>query len=554
MNLWRNGAPRWHDRGYRSNLDSAGNPRRRLHSTLVNMFLIRYSPTRSIAACLLTIVMCMMQTGLASAQDRDDRREKKVQRLIDRVGKISPGLKQHVEAMEDDDESAEEIAEVCEEFLDEYDEIESERGAKAAGLWCELMEAELEVEKLVDQAEDDELDEAKLKEKILAMVDADTAFDATELALMDDKEEIEEFKEEIKDRRESREEEADEVLKEILDELGDTRDADIFERARAYYKPVQPVKVTAAEISTAGKWEFKTHVLPVLQNACYDCHGGGSNEGNLDIEDLLNQTPLVKNRERWNHVIAQIETRTMPPPDADKVADADRKILAAWLRDQLENFDFASVRNPGFESAKRLTHQEYNNTIRDLIGVDLRPADRLPADLSTSGGFDNNASSLFLHDGLLERYVGLAEFVVQQAYPIKKRTAQQQKAWELLFVATPGDGKSEVDAARAIFGSFLPRVYRTKIEASEIEAMVKRFEKYRFEEADLETDFHAAILKCVQTTLVSPRFLIRVETKQSTDQAFKIEAYELANRLSYFLWASMPDKRLFELALSLIHI
>lgn len=518
------------------------------------------------ATYLLVIVASMMGSRHADAQEQGERNEKKVARLIARVGKLSPVFRRHVEDMQEDDEPVEEIADVCREFLNEYAEVKSERGAAAAGLWCQLMVAELEIEELIIAAEDGDLNEKKLKEKILALIDAETNFEATEIGLMDDEEEIEEFKNEIKERRESRNEEMAELLEEILATLrGEDRESEDddkdedgdgeyehgemeepFSMSRADYKPIQPIKVTAGEVANARQWNVKTHVLPVLEKACFDCHGGGSNDGNLDIEALMAQTPLVKNRHRWDHVIAQIENRTMPPPDANEVADADRKILAAWFRDQLQNFDFASVRDPGFEAAKRLTHEEYNNTIRDLIGIDLRPADQLPADLSTSGGFDNDESSLFLHDGLLERYVGLAEFVIAQAYSAKARDAKQELAWKRLFVEMPQTGVTESDAAHAIFKKFLPRVYRTKIEACEIEAMVRRFENYR----NQTTDFSTAILKCVQTTLVSPRFLIRVESNKTTNRAFPIKSYELASRLSYFLWASMPDEKLFQLAAS----
>ena len=140
------------------------------------------------------------------------------------------------------------------------------------------------------------------------------------------------------------------------------------------------------------------------------------------MASLLNDLPLVKNQERWDHVIAQIENRTMPPGDSDSIPDEERKTMAAWLRNQLEFFDYGTLNNPGYESAKRLTHEEYNNTVRDLIGMDLRPADKLPSDMSSSRGFDNSANSLFLDEGLIERYFGLAEFIVESAYPLSGGT------------------------------------------------------------------------------------------------------------------------------------
>ncbi len=515
------------------------------------MSTILVSKTLAAITCLLLIVT----STIGVAQGREDRDQAKVKRLISRVGSISKPLKHHVERLREEGESDGEISEACLELIHEFKAVKSSRGAKAARLWCKLAAAELEIDQLMGEAEDGNLDEQKLKKKTLKLIDADINFEATEIVLIDDAEELEEFKQELLERHETREEEMAEMLSEFFAELDGEDEEDDWEaddeevreslrKALANYTPIPPVQLTDAEISVARKWDFDSRVLPVLKTACYDCHGDGSNDGNLDIESLLTETPLVKNRERWQHVIAQVENRTMPPPDTNQVSDTDRKILAAWLRDQIENFDYGSIRNPGFESAKRLTHEEYNNTIRDLIGIDLRPADRLPADLSTNRGFDNSGNSLFLNDGLLERYVGLAEFVIQQAYPLHNRNTQQEKAWRILFVQTPDAGVSESVAAQAIFKNFLPKVYRAKIEANEVDLMVKRFGAYR----DGEQTFAAAILKCVQAALVSPRFLMRVEATQTTDHAFQINAWDLANRLSYFLWASMPDDRLFRLA------
>lgn len=502
---------------------------------------------------IAVFLLLLPTSSLAWGQDRADRQRQNVQRLINRVGKISPKLKQYVEDFGDDGESDDEIAEMCREFLDEYDEIKSESGKKLAMHWSQLAIAEFEVHRAILQAEDDGLDEDVLKEKFLKLIDAEIDFATAETNQLDDKEERQERREELQERRENREEEAEDAMEELLRELeGADRDWDHeeddevedVEETNKNYRPVQSLKLSTNEIAMASHWDFKARVLPVLTQACYDCHGGGSNEGNLDIESLLNETPLVKNRERWSHVIAQIENRTMPPPDANEVSELERKIIAAWLRDQLENFNFDLIRNPGYESAKRLTHEEYNNTVRDLIGIDFRPADRLPTDMSTNRGFDNSANSLFLNDGLLERYLGLAEHIVQNAYPTKNRNQEQEQAWRKLFVQTPSP-KSETETARAVLENFLSRAYRTKVEADEVEAMVRRFRKYR----DTESSFYTAILKCVQASLVSPRFLLRVEkNRPKTDQAIKVDAYALANRLSYFIWASMPDERLFQLA------
>ena len=142
------------------------------------------------------------------------------------------------------------------------------------------------------------------------------------------------------------------------------------------------VQLTNVEISAAAKLDFDAEILPRLKTACFDCHDSGDANGDLNLEQLVAQKPFVVNRFHWLNIIEQLKVRSMPPVDAKQPSENDRRVMLGWLTDQLENFDYTTVRRAGVAPAKRLTHDEYNNTVRDLVGIDLRPADRFPTDLT----------------------------------------------------------------------------------------------------------------------------------------------------------------------------
>ena len=229
-----------------------------------------------------------------------------------------------------------------------------------------------------------------------------------------------------------------EELKAELREIGafeddpDAQDHDA--RQSGIMKDLPPaITFTAQELTAAGRMNFDQQILPLLTSACFSCHDSESASGDLNLESLVTARPLVVNRSHWLNVIQQLKVRSMPPADADQPSEADRRILTAWLTNAIQNFDYDSVRQPGHEMARRLTHDEYNNTVRDLTGVDIRPADRFPADMAATSGFDNSANSLFLQPVLLERYLGAAEQIVEAAWPDSPSLPQHEAAWQLLL-------------------------------------------------------------------------------------------------------------------------
>ncbi len=328
-----------------------------------------------------------------------------------------------------------------------------------------------------------------------------------------------------------------------LKELG----AEDSAKPKPRQKPVDnlpvPMELSKDQITLAARMPFETEILPKLKAACFECHNQDTASGDLDLSRLVAQRPLVLNRSHWLNVIEQHKVRSMPPADAEQPSDDDRRAMLGWLTNAIENFDYRSIRRAGFVPAKRLTHDEYNNTVRDLVGIDIRPADRFPTDLSASSGFKNSANSLFIQPVTFERYVGAAEAIAQAAWPLAPKSKQQEQAIARLYGNSTSFYSSKT--ASRILRNFASRAYRRPLEDVELAALMRHFEARRRKGDSPEM----ALREVLQVVLISPNFLIRAEASPIKDgQAERVSDWELASRLSYFLWASMPDDKLFELA------
>ena len=285
-------------------------------------------------------------------------------------------------------------------------------------------------------------------------------------------------------------------------------------------------------------------IKPLVEQFCFQCHGSQIQTAGINLAALIGQQPLVRNRETWSRVIGALEVGKMPPQGMPQPSDAQRRQLLDALVDSIDNFDYSSIDNPGYELMRRLSNEEYDNTIRDLFGVDLKPAERFPSELTGASGFENSANTLFLQPSLMERYIAAAERVVELALPAEPTTLAHRRSRALVFVARPGAATSEDQAAQQILEQFLLRSYRRPPLESELTLVVGQYRRAR----ESGQDFETAIKKAVQAVLISPKFLLRVEAGSDTDQPFRVSSWELASRLSYFLWGSMPDDQLFDLA------
>lgn len=292
----------------------------------------------------------------------------------------------------------------------------------------------------------------------------------------------------------------------------------------------------------------ETHGLKeYLSQHCFRCHGEKKAKGGLDLAKLISQQPLIKNREQWNHVIDLITASDMPPEDETQPKPEERKAILHLLNQELNHFDFSKIDDPGFENARRLTNQEYNNTLSDLFGMPLSPADRFPADLTGASGFENSANTLFLQPALMERYIAAAERVTDAVLPTHTKPVKRTAAFQRIFTILPSESVDTDTAARQVLGQFLLRAYRRPPTEAELIRAMKHFRE-SLAASPGAPGFVGAVKQVIQAALISPKFLLRIEQGQETADPYRITDFELASRLSYFLWATMPDDELFALA------
>lgn len=274
----------------------------------------------------------------------------------------------------------------------------------------------------------------------------------------------------------------------------------------------------------------------LLERHCADCHNSEEAQGQLDVVTLLRQTPLVRNLTQWRVVIDRIQGGEMPPKDAAQPDPQTRQNILKLLKEEVENFDYSTIRDPGYEPARRLSNIEYDNTISDLFGIKLNPSSKFPADLSGRSGFDNSANTLFLQPQLFERFVHAADEISNTIL-----TKEQADLQERFSITT--QGRINKDPA-PFLESFLPRVFRRPVTAREQE----RYQALFLATYKATEDARVGYKKLIDTALISPQFLFKSEVITSPSKAYRIGQYDMANRLSYFLWASMPDTELFQLA------
>jgi mono/diheme cytochrome c family protein len=159
---------------------------------------------------------------------------------------------------------------------------------------------------------------------------------------------------------------------------------------------------------------FIATVQPFLTQNCIACHSAALATAGVDIEALNNPTSIAKHRDDWDSIVSKIVTGEMPPPGVPRPDADEAKVVTEWLAAEFKRQDKLIPPDPGKITARRLNRAEYNNTVRDLLGVDFHPADDFPQD-DSGYGFDNNGDVLSLSPSLMEKYLTAAERITRAA-------------------------------------------------------------------------------------------------------------------------------------------
>lgn len=408
---------------------------------------------------------------------------------------------------------------------------------------------------------------------------------------------------------------------------------------------------------------YQKEILPFLKTHCLDCHGAGKGKPKADLSfaKYTDDASVVADRKVWDTVRHMLKSREMPPKERAQPKAEEIDAVSVAIQGVFDRADANAKPNAGRVTIRRLNRTEYNNTIRDLVGVTFQPADDFPAD-DVGYGFDNIGDVLSVSPLLLEKYLTAAEAILDDAIviadppklakqtfdklrtgstataselgkvvsfeageyrvrltvggehvgtdPVKvmlrvmgedvkafdvKATADKPEVIEAKLKMKPGTGRVGVtflnpdsdkkrvlhlkgvevegpfdpppvtypevhkrlmahkadasprEAAREIVTRFATRAFRRPVKAEEVEKCLILYDTAEKKGQRFEVRVRAALYR----VLVSPHFLFRIELDPPNvvpGTTYQINEYELASRLSYFLWNSMPDDELFALA------
>ena len=281
-----------------------------------------------------------------------------------------------------------------------------------------------------------------------------------------------------------------------------------------------------AALQADAKKSFAEGVGPFVKNYCVQCHGNKKKKSGLNFEAALKNPGNPTYRKHWKQAVANVKTFDMPPDDEDRIpTDAEREQFLEWI----DKIKFLSPKDPGPFVIRRLTKVEYGNTLHDLFGVDPNVTRDLPDEVFGEG-YLNNLSSL-----QSEQFLGIANDVVDQ-----------QEVQKLLNREKPAKGADLRAEAEKFARSLARKSYRRPPSDAEIEVLLKVFDLGRAN----QLDYPGALGLMTKAVLVSPQFLFITPAKQveSDKKIVPLDDYQLASRLSYLLWSTIPDAELTRLA------
>ena len=161
---------------------------------------------------------------------------------------------------------------------------------------------------------------------------------------------------------------------------------------------------------------FATDGVPFLQKHCVSCHGKDKQKGDFALHEFHDALSVLRARKRWRDVMEVVRSGEMPPDDKPQPSAEEKRRFLASVAGIFAKAD-AGKPDPGRLTVRRLNRNEYNNTIRDLLHIEFRPADDFPSD-DVGHGFDNIADVLTVSPVLMERYLDAADKIAAIAIPL----------------------------------------------------------------------------------------------------------------------------------------
>jgi len=304
-----------------------------------------------------------------------------------------------------------------------------------------------------------------------------------------------------------------------------------------------PSTVTAAKDDVPEKKRaeilktFRNDVTPFLNNYCIECHGKNNRikQGDVSFANALKRPGAGEFRKQWLAALVNVKEHSMPPVDAKKQpTDEERKKFLDWV----PLVKFLNPKDPGLFVIRRLNKVEYGNTLHDFLGIDPSIARDLPDEVPGEG-YLNTLSPL-----QTEQYLVIANEALNKSLGPKDGPPTNRQ--KLLFGTTPTSEKDWRDSAKKVASSLTRSAYRRPATDQEIAVLMSVYDLAR----ENKLDYQASLRMMLKAILISPQFLFITPAREpsASESIVPLDDYQLASRLSYFLWSTMPDAELSALA------
>ena len=207
-------------------------------------------------------------------------------------------------------------------------------------------------------------------------------------------------------------------------------------------------RVVLGQARVADDASFQKTVQPFLAKNCFACHNEKLKTANLSLEGFHDAASAARQPEVWGKVLDKLSAGKMPPPGLPPIPKAEVAAVTSWIEGMVKQPAANREPDPGRVTAHRLNRVEYNNTIRDLLGVSVHPADEFPVD-DSGYGFDNIGDVLSVSPMLMEKYMAAANQVARLAVYGETLPAKPSRLTRLL-------NSRSGDAAENSKGGYLP--------------------------------------------------------------------------------------------------
>lgn len=322
--------------------------------------------------------------------------------------------------------------------------------------------------------------------------------------------------------------------------------------------------------------EYERAIRPLQAKYCASCHGATKPKGGIDLASRKgNEQPHA-----WKDVWERLRSRQMPPAGKPQPTAVERERMVAWIERVFAHETLGDHADPGSLRPRRLNAREYTNTVRDLFVTGGKSSVRktsfeplkdgrislyrmfpppehptqfvtrfLPQDTS-DGGFDTLAENLTIPPFFVEKQLRATKVLLDEMYTVNasRSSSYQWTLYASLLKLEKGPfpkNKTQRQAVAEYLRDFASRAFRRPVTAEEAEKYAKLFDQGQAK----KEDFESSIRLPLQAILVSSNFTIlwsNQEQKQTPVRA--LNDHELATRLSYFLWSTLPDQELVKLA------